>query len=74
MGFISAFGNTPLIKLLNNGTSSEINFGITVSQNDLKIISYSNLILWGSFSVYINFLFKFPAEFRTDFNDLNPKS
>lgn len=69
-----ASGNTPLTKLFNKGTSSEINLGITVSQKDFKIIYYSSFILWGSFSVYIFYLFKLPAEFKTDFKDLKPKS
>lgn len=39
---ISASGNTPLIKDSNNGASSEINLGTTVSQKLLKIIFYSS--------------------------------
>lgn len=72
---ISASGNTPFIKLSNKGASSEINLGTTVSQKLLNIIFYSAIGLFAnSASSYIALLFKFPAEFKTDFNALNPKS
>lgn len=69
-------GNTPYIKDLSNGPSSDINLGTTVSQNDLKINFYSSSNVCG-FSIRpsdIALLLRFPAEFNTDLSDLKPKS
>ena len=72
---ISAEGNTPLIKLSSKGASSDINFGTTVSQNDLRIIFYSSMgRLAFSLSILMAFRLRAPAEFSTDFKARSPKS
>lgn len=71
----SAPGKTPLINISNKGLSSEINFGTTVSQNDLNINYYSyNGSLAFSLSVLIAYLLRLPEKLRTDLRDLRPKS
>ena len=55
--------------------SSEINFGKTVSQKLLSIIFYSSSKVFAlSLSLFIAYLFKSPADLKTFFRALNPKS
>jgi len=69
-------GKTPWSKLCSNGISSWINFGTTVSHTDQSKISCSQSLITSYESSLGDwlFLFKFPAETRTDFNAQRPKS
>lgn len=69
-------GKTPDKRLYNNGISSATSFGTKVSQSDLikMFYSHSTVISEASFSFCFSALLRLPAETRTDFNALSPKS